>query len=158
MTPETKAYFDNLEPLLTRVEMGEEGEFLNVNGLDKITLADLNSLASFFKPITPIPMEQVLNKLWVVFKGEGLNYLLDKPRYTGFEVSVVDNDLYAEVRSSNCGIYKLWFTLEGQAQRVYLYRLLSRFARSIDPHRHIDEDIVMSYDGTRITLYTGRAE
>ncbi len=152
MLPETKAYFDEIEPLFDLLCHEGLEITLDVSSLTSLTLDQIRTLSSFFDPIRFTSMERMLDQLWMTFTGSRINYLLDKPRYTAFRITVIDNHLDVEVTSENCGRHHLSCTVDGKAQRRYLYRLLSKLHTNIQPWRHIDQDIKMTYDGKNITL------
>jgi len=149
MKPEVEEYFASLEPLFECLVKTEGKYELDLTAVDKISVEKIVQFASFFSRPVIYKME-VLNELWRVFKGTNLNYLIDKPIYSSFRITVIKGQLDAEVVTENCGKYYMSYTLKGKAQRHYLYRLLSGFHASIKPNLHIDEDIELIFDGKTI--------
>ena len=151
MKPEVEEYFASLEPLFECLVKTEGKYELDLTALDKISVEKIVQFASFFsRPV--IYKMKVLNELWRVFKGTELNYLIDKPIYSSFSITVIKDQLTAEVVIEHYGKSYLTHTLKGKAQRHYLYRLLSGFHASIQPNLHIDEDIELIFDGKTIQL------
>lgn len=159
MYSENQAYFDKIEPLynMLQPDPASTDMVMDVSSLTTLTLSEIKTLASFFKPVTTTSLYRMLNLLWLTCTGKELDYLLDKPQVTAFCITTQQGQFNASVTTANCGVYKLSVALTGNAQRFYLYRILSKLNVDIQPHEHVDEDICMQYDGHTITLTTGPA-
>jgi len=154
MKPETKEFFDCLEPLVQATSTVNGSPTTDFSQLGEIRLDVLTEFVELYVRPRHLDMHSVLSWLWEVFLDKKIMCLIDRPKYSSFEFEVIGQQVTATVVTVNCGRYEETFLLEGLAQRMYLCNLLARLNAGVPVQRYHHKDFSLTFDGTHLGITT----
>lgn len=151
-----------LEPLVSRVVRQEGRLVIQTQGLEEITMSDLNELCKLYLPIDVIrPVPVVLTGVNNLLFGDNLRETYHEFQINAFSFGFRKNELtfgmhlsYAlkpDDKHTDTTLEKS-IQLSGKAERYHVCRILSQIALDAPVYKFRDQDFDFIYDGKRLEI------
>jgi hypothetical protein len=153
MKPETKEFFDRLEPLVQATSLVDGKRITDFSQLGPVDVDTLYHFTMLYcDPRHCHGMDAVLNEVWETFVGKRINSLIDRPKYTSFEFTLTGQLALVNATIEHCGRHEECIPLTGKAQRMYLCNILAQLNVNMPVHLCHERDFVFKFDGTHLHL------